>query len=81
MPPGKGKGGPPSGPPGAVKKPSFSKKPPGPKGPPSGPPGSKPPSSGGGGGGGGGEGGGGLGGLRDEMLNELDRLKKIMRGG
>jgi hypothetical protein len=26
-------------------------------------------------------GGGALGGLRDEMLKELERLKKIMKGG
>jgi hypothetical protein len=70
-------------PPGVSAQPSFMKGPPGMSPPPSKPPtapmtaGSAPaaPVAAGGGG------GAGLSSLRDEMLKELDRLKKIMRGG
>jgi hypothetical protein len=70
-----------AGPPGVKANPSFMKAPPGMSPPPSKPPaapmasGSAPaaPVAAGG--------GAGLSSLRDEMLKELDRLKKIMRGG
>ncbi|MHA1562311.1 MAG: hypothetical protein ACTSPA_09330 [Promethearchaeota archaeon] len=67
LPPAPGSSGPPSGPPGAVKTPSFAQRPAAPSGSPSAaaPSGNSEP---------------GLGGLRDEMLKELERLKKIMRG-
>ncbi len=71
-----------AGPPGVTASPSFMKAPPGMSPPPTKPPaapmasGSMPaaPVAAGGG-------GAGLSSLRDEMLKELDRLKKIMRGG
>ena len=69
LPPAPGSAGPPSGPPGAVKTPSFAQRPAAPSVSPSvGPPATSGNSE------------PGLGGLRDEMLKELERLKKIMRG-
>ena len=69
LPPAPGSAGPPSGPPGAIKTPSFAQRPVAPSGSPAAAPaaasGNSEP---------------GLGGLRDEMLKELERLKKIMRG-
>ena len=71
-----------AGPPGVTASPSFMKGPPGMSPPPSKPNApmasrsapAAPVAAGGGG-------GAGLSSLRDEMLKELDRLKKIMRGG